>query len=123
MNNDDALEVEGRALPPIVISSIRTITPYLVGYVLAAVLLVLRPLGVEIPAQAEEWLGGVLPLLLGSLYYVAARRLEQRWPSVPWLGSRAQPTYTTARRAADDEYFAREAAARAEADGDGDQEG
>ena len=83
MNNDDALEVEGRALPPIVTSSIRTITPYLVGYVLAAVLLVLRPLGVEIPAQAEEWLGGVLPLLLGSLYYVAARKLEQRWPSVP----------------------------------------
>ena len=63
MNNDDALEVEGRTLPPIVISSIRTITPYLVGYVLAAVLLVLRPLGVEIPAQAEEWLGGVLPLI------------------------------------------------------------
>ena len=42
MNNDDALEVEGRALPPIVTSSIRTITPYLVGYVLAAVLLVPR---------------------------------------------------------------------------------
>ena len=90
------------ALPGIVISTIRTITPYLVGWLIAAALWIARPLGLDLPEGAAEYLTGTLPILLGSIYYMAARKLEARWPGVPWLGSRTQPVYP--RRAADDDY-------------------
>ena len=89
------------ALPGIVISTIRTITPYLVGWLIAAALWIARPLGLDLPDATSDYLAGVLPLVLGSAYYVAARRLEARWPGVPWLGSRSQPTYG---QQADDGY-------------------
>ena len=89
------------ALPGIVISTIRTITPYLVGWLIAAALWIARPLGLDLPEGAAEYLTGTLPILLGSIYYMAARKLEARWPGVPWLGSRTQPVYP--RRAADDD--------------------
>jgi hypothetical protein len=91
------------ALPGIVISTIRTITPYLVGWLIAAALWIARPLGLDLPEGAAEYLTGTLPILLGSIYYMAARKLEARWPGVPWLGSRTQPVYP--RRAADDDYY------------------
>ena len=81
------------ALPGIVISTIRTITPYLVGWLIAAALWIARPLGLDLPEGAAEYLTGTLPILLGSIYYMAARKLEARWPGVPWLGSRTQPVY------------------------------
>ena len=90
------------ALPGIVISTIRTITPYLVGWLLTAALWIARPLGLDLPEGAAEYLTGTLPILLGSIYYLAARKLEARWPGVPWLGSRTQPIYP--RRAAADDY-------------------
>ena len=90
------------ALPGIVISTIRTIVPYLVGWLIAAALWIVRPLGLDLPEGAAEYLTGTLPILLGSIYYMAARKLEARWPGVPWLGSRTQPVYP--RRAADDDY-------------------
>ena len=90
------------ALPGIVISTIRTITPYLVGWLIAAALWIARPLGLDLPEGAAEYLTGTLPILLGSIYYMAARKLEARWPGVPWLGSRTQPVYP--RRAAADDY-------------------
>ena len=37
------------ALPGIVISTIRTITPYLVGWLIAAALWIARPLGLDLP--------------------------------------------------------------------------
>ena len=92
------------ALPGIVISTIRTITPYLVGWLIAAALWIARPLGLDLPEGAAEYLTGTLPILLGSIYYMAARKLEARWPGVPWLGSRTQPVYP--RRAADDDIDA-----------------
>ena len=105
------------ALPGIVISTIRTITPYLVGWLIAAGLWIARPLGLDLPEGAAEYLTGTLPILLGSIYYVAARKLEARWPGVPWLGSRAQPVYP--RRGVDDQpepeadpYFVSEALLR-----------
>jgi peptidoglycan hydrolase-like protein with peptidoglycan-binding domain len=87
-------------VPAFVASLIRTITPMVVGWVIAGLtgvgLLVGGWLGVSLglPADLAAWLETSVPLILGSCYYFLARKLEQRWPSIPWLGSRRQPVYT-----------------------------
>ena len=93
MIDDDLDDYNLDGLPPLVTATIRTVTPYLVGWLLTAALWIVRPLGLDLPDATSDYLAGVLPLVLGSAYYVAARRLEARWPGVPWLGSRSQPTY------------------------------
>ena len=93
MIDDDLDDYDLDGLPPLVTATIRTVTPYLVGWLLTAALWIVRPLGLDLPDATSDYLAGVLPLVLGSAYYVAARRLEARWPGVPWLGSRSQPTY------------------------------
>ena len=101
MIDDDLDDYDLDGLPPLVTATIRTVTPYLVGWLLTAALWIVRPLGLDLPDATSDYLAGVLPLVLGSAYYVAARRLEARWPGVPWLGSRSQPTYG---QQADDGY-------------------
>ena len=101
MTDDDLDNYDLDGLPPLVTATIRTVTPYLVGWLLTAALWIVRPLGLDLPDATSDYLAGVLPLVLGSAYYVAARRLEARWPGVPWLGSRSQPTYG---QQADDGY-------------------
>ena len=101
MIDDDLDDYDLDGLPPLVTATIRTVTPYLVGWLIAAALWIVRPLGLDLPDATSDYLAGVLPLVLGSAYYVAARRLEARWPGVPWLGSRSQPTYG---QQADDDY-------------------
>ena len=93
MIDDDLDDYNLDGLPPLVTATIRTVTPYLVGWLLTAALWIVRPLGLDLPEGAAEYLTGTLPILLGSIYYMAARKLEARWPGVPWLGSRSQPTY------------------------------
>lgn len=85
------------AVPDQVTAVIRTVTPYVVGLILSGLAWVLAKVGLgDVPEGVETWLTGVLPVLLGSLYYVAAKALERRFPSVPWLGSRKRPLYTPA---------------------------
>ena len=93
MIDDDLDDYDLDGLPPLVTATIRTVTPYLVGWLLTAALWIARPLGLDLPEGAAEYLTGTLPILLGSIYYMAARKLEARWPGVPWLGSRTQPVY------------------------------
>ena len=88
---DDASEV---IVPSMVTAAIRTITPMLIGLILAGLTWAFTPLGVEIPTLLVPWLESTLPVVIGSLYYIAAKFLEQKFPSIPWLGSTRKPLYT-----------------------------
>ena len=92
-------EVLGR-VPALVAAVIRTVVPYIVGALLALLVRVLTPYGVEVPEAVAPWLTEVLVLAFGTAYYVAARWLEGHLPAFPWLGSKAKPVLY-AKRAAD----------------------
>ena len=88
------------SLPNNVIGTIRTITPYLVGWILSGLIWLTGVLaawvGVEftIPGWLEGRLTDLLPIVLGTAYYLIARKwLEPRWPNIAWLGSKQQPFY------------------------------
>lgn len=81
-------------VPSIVTAAIRTITPMLVGLILAGLAWAFTPLGVEIPGMLLPWLESSLPVILGSAYYLLAKFLETKIPSIPWLGSTRKPLYT-----------------------------
>lgn len=70
-------------------SVIRTVVPYLVGYVVA----VLIGWGIEVPGEVQSWLTETLTLVLGTAYYVAARWLERQGVRLRLLGSTQQPEY------------------------------
>jgi len=86
--DDDAAAV----IPTQVSAIIRTIVPY----VIAGLVWLLAKVGFDIPLP--EGMDVFLTTVLGSLYYVAARQLEKRWPQIPWLGSTRQPLYTAPAR-------------------------
>lgn len=88
---DDASEI---IVPSMVTAAIRTITPMLIGLILAGLTWAFTPLGVEIPTALLPWLESTLPVAIGSLYYIAAKFLERKFPSIPWLGSTRKPLYT-----------------------------
>lgn len=72
------------------ISWIRTGVPYAVG----ALATWLITLGVELSPEATAGLITFLTFLLGNIYYLVARKLEQRWPQLGFLlGVPAQPQY------------------------------
>lgn len=87
-------------VPSKVSAIIRTVTPYLVSYLISALTWAFTPLGVALPDGAQAWLETALPIILGSLYYLLAKVLEKRWPNVPWLGSTRLPLYTAPARLA-----------------------
>ena len=64
----------------------RTLVPFLVALIGPWVL---SHLGV-----GEEALTSWLTVVLGAIYYVAVRALEERWPQAGWLlGAPGAPTY------------------------------
>lgn len=92
---DPAPDDDAPVLPASVTAIIRTVVPY----VIAGLVWLLAKVGldVELPAGTDVFLTTVI----GTLYYMAARQLEKRWPQVPWLGSTRQPLYTAPARLAD----------------------
>ena len=84
-------------LPDKVAGIIRTVSPYIVGWLMSGLTWLVTVIGldIEIPESVEPALWQAIPWVLGTIYYVLARYvLEKRWPTVPWLGSRKQPLYT-----------------------------
>lgn len=74
----------------LVTSIIRTVTPSIVGAILAA----LTSAGINLDAQAAANLTGFLTALFGGLYYVIVRLLEQRNAKAGiLLGKAKQPEY------------------------------
>lgn len=77
-------------LSALVLSVIRTGVPALVG-ALAAWLL--ATFGVQLPDEVLVEAVAAGTAVLATLYYIAARVVERRWPSWSWLlGSTQQPT-------------------------------
>ena len=70
-------------------SVIRTVVPYVVGYLVA----LLVGWGIEVPTEVQAWLTETLTLVLGTAYYVAARWLEEHGVTWPLLGSTQRPVY------------------------------
>ena len=87
-------DTEPAVVPSQVSAVIRTVTPMLVGWIVAGLVWALTPLGVVIPDTFAGWLETAVPVVLGALYYLLAKALEKRWPGVPWLGSTRKPLYT-----------------------------
>ena len=75
-----------------IVSYIRTYAPVLAG----AILSWLASLGLDVGAEGNVGLTIFLTGLFSALWYLVARKLEERWPSVGrWmLGSSRQPQYT-----------------------------
>lgn len=72
---------------PALPSVIRTVVPYLTALLIAK----LAEWGLDInPGDAQ----GLVVAVVGSVYYVAVRFVEQKWPNAGWLlGSKRQPQY------------------------------
>lgn len=69
---------------------VRTIVPFIVGWIASVLLLI----NVTLTDAQRDSLSGLITLILGALYYIAVRWLEQRFPQLGWLiGSTKQPTY------------------------------
>jgi len=66
---------------------IRTLTPYAAAYVVTFL--------TEQGFNADEAsVNALVVFTIGTLYYRAARALEERWPQAGWLlGSPRKPTY------------------------------
>ena len=87
-------DTDPAVVPSQVTAVIRTLTPMIVGWIVAGLVWALTPLGVVIPETFAGWLETAVPVVLGALYYLLAKALEKRWPGVPWLGSTRKPLYT-----------------------------
>jgi len=73
-------------------SIIRTVVPYLVGWIVT----LLATAGVEVSAEFRSDLVTFLSFLIGTLYYVVARFLEKKWPKLGFLlGVPTAPVYGT----------------------------
>src|SRR5690606_3968967 len=75
----------------IVASIIRTVVPYLVGWIVTLLVMLLTPIGVALPPEFAPWLTNTLTVALGTGYYILARWLEKKFPRLPVLGARPQP--------------------------------
>lgn len=70
-------------------SIVRTVVPFVVGYVIVAA----AKLGIELDSATAS---GAITVLLGGIYYTVARIVEERWPTWGWLlGSPTKPVYST----------------------------
>lgn len=97
-------DTDAAVLPSKVAAIIRTVSPYIVGWLLSGLLWLVGVVGLDItlPEGVEGALTQAVPWVLGTAYYALARYvLEKRWPGVPWLGSTRQPLYTPPAAAAD----------------------
>lgn len=73
-----------------IISVIRTITPVIVGLIIAS----LAKLGLGVDADASTALTAGLDALFIAIYYAGARKLEDRWPIFGLLlGAKASVNY------------------------------
>ena len=71
-------------------SIVRTLVPFLVGYVVS--LLVTQ--GVDVSENFEDQLSGFLTFAFGAIYYVAVRLLARKFPKLEWLlGIPTKPSY------------------------------
>lgn len=72
---------------PALPSVVRTIVPFLTALLITK----LAEWGLDIdPGDAQ----GLVVAVVGSVYYVAVRFVEQKFPGAGWLlGSKKQPTY------------------------------
>jgi hypothetical protein len=78
----------------IVTGLIRTVVPYIVGWVVA----VFARFEITLDDGTVTNLTGLLTVLLGTLYYLLVRFAEQKWPGLGWLlGSAKQPTYANSK--------------------------
>lgn len=74
----------------LIISIIRTVIPYAVGWVVAKLTLA----GIPIPEDVVAEASASLTLLAGSLYYIAVAWLERKFSWFGWLlGVARQPVY------------------------------
>jgi hypothetical protein len=85
-----------------IVAGIRTFVPWLVGVLIAQLLL----LGIDVPQILEGLAGIGISVDLGTIvttitgivtmaYYSLAKWAEKKWPQVGWLlGYAASPTYT-----------------------------
>jgi hypothetical protein len=74
----------------LVTSWIRTGVPYIVSA--AASWLIAK--GIDVSPEASAAAVTALTLVIGNVYYVVVRKLEQKWPQYGWLlGVAVQPTY------------------------------
>ena len=75
----------------LVASQIRTISPIVVGYLIA---LLARELGIVIDEGTEAQLVDAFSSIAAAAYYSLARYLERKNSSFGWLlGSKSQPIY------------------------------
>lgn len=73
---------------------VRTVVPFVVGWVASILLLI----NVTLTETQRDSLSGLITVVLGALYYIAVRWLEQRYPKLGVLiGSTKQPTYVDAK--------------------------
>lgn len=73
-------------------SIIRTVTPIVVGAIIAF----FASKGIKLDAQASDSLAVFLQALFTGLYYICVRLLEARFPKAGLLlGSRKTPEYTS----------------------------
>ena len=71
-------------------SGIRTVVPYLVGYIVSFFALA----GVVLPDTALDTLSGLITLTVGTIYYLLVRIVGKKLPGVEWLlGSPKKPEY------------------------------
>lgn len=71
-------------------SVVRTVVPYVIGLLVSW----LATNGVVVSSSASALLSAALAFLVGSVYYVAVRLLEKKWPKLGWLlGNPVQPQY------------------------------
>lgn len=72
-------------------SIVRTAVPYIVGGIVSW----LVGLGLSVDASLEGTLTAVFTFVFGTVYYLAVRALEKKWPALGvLLGVPVQPTYT-----------------------------
>lgn len=69
---------------------IRTYTPYVVGWIVAA----LATLGITVTDDQRLALVGLIGTVAAALYHLIVHVLERKWPRLSvLLGSTKQPTY------------------------------
>ena len=93
---DEPVLDDRRAVPDRVVALIRTLTPIIVGAILAALTAGLRLTGYSeaLPSELEPYLNQFFFVLLSGGYYSLALWLEKKFPRIPWLGVRKTPTYS-----------------------------
>jgi len=70
-------------------SIVRTVTPIIIGVILAVV-------GTDVAGVDEASLTPVISALLAALWHALVRLLESKWPKMGWLlGLPKKPVYVT----------------------------